>query len=288
MDLLIYIIVGVFPFFVLMALIAWDAKRRSKFSKLPFTDHILRPAGESLRLEVERLDEKIYDYLPTLAGSCVFIGMAASVWIKGWAVSSAAILIGLAIFVFSARRFWLVLKKRRNCYLGFLGERAVGEELNQLLIHGWRVYHDVLLEMKPGAKPFNIDHVVVGTGGVYAIETKTRRKPAGERGVKVVYDGRFLQFPWGPDDRSIGQATDRAIQLMRWLEKRFGTAVPVTPVIVLPGWSVERKAGNDIVVSGREVCQVFDGEHRKQMIDLKTTQAIVGLLEENCRTVGKY
>ena len=38
---------------------------------------------------------------------------------------------------------------------------------------GFAVFHDV-----PGDKAFNVDHVVIGPQGVFAVETKGRGKPA--------------------------------------------------------------------------------------------------------------
>ena len=55
-----------------------------------------------------------------------------------------------------------------------------------------KVYHDI-----PGNN-FNIDHVVVGPNGVFAVETEGRSKPNRGRGqsdATVVYDGRSLTFP---------------------------------------------------------------------------------------------
>ena len=54
---------------------------------------------------------------------------------------------------------------------GFAGERAVAEELNQLIRAGCYVFHDV-----PMAPYGNIDHVLVTPKGIYAVETKARRK----------------------------------------------------------------------------------------------------------------
>ncbi len=53
----------------------------------------------------------------------------------------------------------------RDCNLGFLGEQAVGEELNFLIADGWRVFHDVEFDKHPGQETFNVDHVVVGPEG---------------------------------------------------------------------------------------------------------------------------
>ncbi|MDQ3725872.1 MAG: NERD domain-containing protein [Actinomycetota bacterium] len=52
---------------------------------------------------------------------------------------------------------------------GAEGEEAVGQILEELAIDGWHVLHDVTFGRG------NIDHVAIGPGGVFAIETKSHR-----------------------------------------------------------------------------------------------------------------
>jgi hypothetical protein len=50
---------------------------------------------------------------------------------------------------------------------GAAGERAVGAVLAQLEDEGWRALHDISLGRG------NVDHVLVGPGGIFTIETKS-------------------------------------------------------------------------------------------------------------------
>ncbi|WP_373309716.1 nuclease-related domain-containing protein [Streptomyces tendae] len=50
---------------------------------------------------------------------------------------------------------------------GLEGERRVGAELNRLGRHGWRVLHSI-----PLATKVDIDHLLIGPGGVFSINTK--------------------------------------------------------------------------------------------------------------------
>jgi hypothetical protein len=52
---------------------------------------------------------------------------------------------------------------------GALGERLVAERLAELESEGWRVLHDVHW---PGRPKANLDHVLVGPGGVVVLDTK--------------------------------------------------------------------------------------------------------------------
>ncbi len=58
---------------------------------------------------------------------------------------------------------------RRIKRLAYDGEVAVGQELQYLTDHV--AFHDFQ------AGTFNIDHILVGASGVYAVETKARSKP---------------------------------------------------------------------------------------------------------------
>lgn len=76
--------------------------------------------------------------------------------------------------------------------LAYLAETAVGQELNQLMLKGYHVYHDF------PAEKFNIDHIVVGPAGIFAIETEARTKksnPHGKTNAEILHDGKSLQFP---------------------------------------------------------------------------------------------
>ncbi|MCU1515854.1 MAG: hypothetical protein JWQ75_575 [Pseudarthrobacter sp.] len=52
---------------------------------------------------------------------------------------------------------------------GAVGERIVADRLSQLIPHGWYLLHDVHW---PGRPKANLDHVLVGPGGVVVVDTK--------------------------------------------------------------------------------------------------------------------
>jgi hypothetical protein len=183
-----------------------------------------------------------------MAGLVTLQGVPASlgVWI-------AVVAIAFVASVWSAYRLWKVINLRRRIRLGFEGERHVGEALNQLMLAGYRVFHDFLITDKPRGLR-NIDHIVIGRNGVFAIETKTRRKVKGEDGAKVTLLDNALQFPWGLDQRDLTQAQVDAAWLAEWLSKMSREPVKVGPILVLPGWFVDRRSKPLVtVLSGSEV-----------------------------------
>jgi hypothetical protein len=237
-----------------LGLIHW--KNRKK--RLPFTQKILRPPGESLRLRLIELDEKLNErliqlflwaYSPlVMAGLVALQGVRPStgVWIAIVAIAAIA-------SIWSAYRLWTVINLRRRIRLGFEGERHVGETLNQLMLVGYRVFHDFLITDKPRSIR-NIDHVVIGPNGVFAVETKTRRKVKGENGANVTVLDSALQYPWGLDQRDLAQAQQDAGWLAEWLSKMSSEPVKVGSILVLPGWFVDRRSKPVVtVLSGSEV-----------------------------------
>jgi Nuclease-related domain len=93
--------------------------------------------------------------------------------------------IAVAALLYAGWRFRVIRKQVRQLRQGRDGERVVGQFLERLREGGGQVFHDI-----PG-EGFNLDHVVISTHGIYAIETKTLSKPWPE--AKVVVEGDVLK-----------------------------------------------------------------------------------------------
>jgi nuclease-like protein len=141
---------------------------------------------------------------------------------------------GLAavLVVYAAFRFVRTAKQLDNLKLGRDGERAVAQYLEWFRTAGFFVFHDIPNE---GA---NIDHVILGTRGLFTIETKTLSKPLrGECKVRVA-GGQVLLNGTPLDRNPIVQSKAQA----RWLSTFLAEAqfkAFVQPVVVFPGWFVE-------------------------------------------------
>jgi hypothetical protein len=101
-----------------------------------------------------------------------------------------------------------IRRKLQQLRLGRDGERAVGQYLERLREGGGQVFHDI------PADRFNLDHVVISTHGIYAIETKTWTKPWPKATITVDGD-KLLVAGRVPDRNPIEQASAAA----RWLEQ---------------------------------------------------------------------
>jgi hypothetical protein len=250
-------------------------RARSRQDRAPFPDNtrLLRGPGESHRQRLAALDEQALNLallflgLPAI-GYGALLHLAARL-APGFPISSALLIwLGLAgllaAFYLGARRLIPLIDRRRNTQLGHFGERVVAEHLEPLKAAGYRVFHDLPAAdtSASGAAPARdsastIDHVVVGPAGVFAIETKTRRKGRARVGFmahEIIFDGDALAYPWGEDRHGLDQAHRQAEWLARHLANQTGRAVPVHALLVFPGWSILRKGRGPVhVLSPREL-----------------------------------
>lgn len=235
-----------------------EEKRRSKS---PFKEKLLRPAGESLRLRIEEIHSDLMECGMALSMVVAVTGIFLFAFQTKEMVLNIGIWTGLAIAGCFVGGFqWKKLRKHRedlrNYRLGFDGERYVAEKLGELVPQGYRVYHDFVFDMKPGGEStnFNIDHVVIGPAGVFAVETKTFRQPnaelaKGDKGHEVTIRGEWMIFPGNRKRREpLDQARRNAQDLSKWLTGSSSETVGVTPVVAMPGWFVKEESACDVRV----------------------------------------
>lgn len=149
--------------------------------------------------------------------------------------------LGVVLIAIGCRDF----KKHLSYLIGAEGERSVGRTLDELKGHGWCVLHDALPEKESKA---NIDHVLIGPTGVYAVETKHWQKERG-KDVQIAWDRKQLHFQFrdggrtpckfGPD--TVRQAESSAQRLSEALKRETGREWPVRGALLFPGWYVRRE-----------------------------------------------
>jgi hypothetical protein len=256
-------------------------KRQREFSRAPFKELQRRPAGETIRIKLEALDDKINDEtLGLILFPLLLILGLPVLHPKDFITPVLFFVISAGSSAFFGVRLFKLLRSRTNYRLGFEGERFVGEELSRLIVLGFEIYHDVPFD------GFNIDHVLVGPRGVFVVETKTRRKPVNESGnikFQVQFDGKFLQWPWGADSYGIEQAKNNVKTLATWLNSAAGENVWATPILTLPGWLVERKVPSDAihVLNPKEIYQVCSTYPEK--LTEPQIRRICHQLDQKCR-----
>jgi hypothetical protein len=108
---------------------------------------------------------------------------------------------------------------------GAVGERRTARLLGRLERHGWAVLHDLVV---PGSRA-NIDHLAIGPGGVFVIDSKLysgklHLAPGGS-----LWHGRY---PMAPVLRAVRFEADQAAQVLAT------TGVEVVPLVAVHGAQV--------------------------------------------------
>jgi hypothetical protein len=278
-----------FPFYVLVLCVpaaGWlfslwrERNRQNAAAKMPFADLRRRPAGESLRLELEKLDEKVDEWLVVLA--CVPVILAVGLTFQPAQTPATIIsffLVAAVITAIAHRKLRPIIIRRRDYLLGYQGERYVAEELNLLMADGFHVFHDV---------PFgnyNIDHVLVGPSGVFIVETKARRKPLvnGEHRYEVEFDGSALLYPSARDSDALDQVRRNRDSFSKWISSATADRITAYGILTIPGWYVKRSRLSDVVVLNPKEVRGFVLAHDSSPTSPTVIQRACHQLEEKCR-----
>lgn len=259
--------------------------RRSR--RNPLTRNLLRQPGHSLR---EQREDQIYDLLAYVAvGSALPLMLFALYQARltgstssptpniGVYVAVGCVTLGLLIW-----RIFRSVHRLRDLGLGLEAEVAAGQELNCLMSDGYFVFHDV-----PGSKAFNVDHVLVGPTGLFAVETKGRGKAVTKNGnghVVEVSEDRLV-FPGWTETAPLAQARLNAEWLGQWLTSAVGERIDAKPVLVIPGWYIERKRPCDVAVVNETNAKPYFRGQRANKLSEKLVKQIVHQLDARCRDV---
>lgn len=260
--------------------------------KSPITRDLLHPPGHSLREQMDDLSGRVNDdliwliALPPMVGAAFAMQIAFDGEVRAWRLSWLYGLTIIACIVIVTRRIFRKSAEMDRLRAGYDAEMAVGQELDQLMCQGARIFHDVPCEH------FNIDHVVVAPHGVFAVETKGYTKQvqddgkSGKASATVVFDGSELKFPAWVTQGPLKQAERQAQWLSKWLSSATGDAHSALPVLALPGWFVDRQGRGKVrVFSGRELNGLLKAQGAVPLSPEQFTRA-VHQLDQRCRTVA--
>jgi len=273
----IYLLFPGLPFLILF-LQTRIVKRRRAASRLPLFE-MRRPAGFSLQ---ERSDAQ-WDRV-TFGITCVMLTAIAPalIYVAGASIWPALVL-GFIFCPLSLHQLWRDWQPMPNYRLGLLGEQTTGGVLDSLRRDDARVFHDLVISEHGHTR--NIDHLVIGPSGFLCIETKARRKKQEVPGDDWVihFDGERIQFPDGYQDTS---AIAQTLWNAQWLRRRAhqltgGDIIPVIPVLVYPGWMIDRKGRGAVgVVNHNELRQLIPV--RGPEISPRSLQILTDWLEREC------
>jgi hypothetical protein len=283
-------------------------KRRSqaaRHERPPLRTKILRPPGYSLTCRIDGLAEKLT--LPVMQAVCAgaLLGLTGSVFyplMEGLVLRrftlaeirlqpQSYIWLSLAVWTLSALAWGIgsfiqagkIYDNIRNCRLGLRGEQAVAEALADCTISaaGYIAFHDV-----PGDGAWNVDHIVVGPGGIFVLETKARSRRKTKREQpdhEVWFDGESLQFPWCIDRGAAWQAERNAEWVRGFISGFAPKGILVHPVIVIPGWYVKTEGRYTVKAMNAKYLVTGYLPSFERRFSLEELQGVIRRFDERCR-----
>jgi hypothetical protein len=141
-----------------------------------------------------------------------------------------AVRLSLVVGALAAVAAGWVLRFRPNpdaiaCRRGAAGERRTARLLSPLERHGWVVLHDLAV---PGSRT-NLDHLVIGPGGVFGIDSKQYRGRLQLDPTGRLWHGRY---PLAPAVRAASWEADQAARVLP------DPGMAVLPVVAVHGGQV--------------------------------------------------
>jgi len=261
----------------------WGYKVQRSGRRNPLARNLLRSPGQS---RLEKIDELRWDVAATMGIGTLPAPVMLAVYLEAWASLGERpgwLLAAVCALLFVVLQSWAMLKLfaalglLRRLRLGHEAELAVGQELNDLARLGYRAFHD--LSFDDGRH--NVDHVLVGPGGVFLLETKGRE---GKGSRALLYNGEALEFPGWEERKPLLQAVSLASRVQGWLSFAVGETVRVQAVLVLPGWSVVRVPGEGIpVLGGGEIGAFFSALAPQAPLSGAQIERIAKQLDRRCR-----
>ena len=196
---------------------------------------VRRRAGESVSEERER---RVYDKLPVIVFLpftfwCVFL-------VTKLQQSNAVLrqplfwlIFAIILSILSVISFMRLLHVARRFNRGERGERHVADVLEELRSNGYRPIHDIV------GDGFNVDHVLVGPAGVFAIETKFR---SGQGEITFQNDETLIVGGFPEEKDSLKQARGSAKAVSQLIAENCARREWVTPIVVFVGdWKIRNE-----------------------------------------------
>jgi hypothetical protein len=209
-------------------------QRKQTEKRSPFKAAPLRTPGQSIN---DQMDDILWnDFLLWLLMPVVFVVVALREWYR-WFTNAPPhpildSIMAVILIVIAAFKFVVIKRRMEELNLGRKGELVVGQLLEEARKLDYRVFHDIV------GRDYNIDHALVGPGGVFSVETKSISKP--RRGkTEIHYDGeKVLINGIQPERDPIIQCKAEARELRNLIAEMTGRKYAVQPILVYPGWFV--------------------------------------------------
>ena len=204
-----------------------------------------RIQGESLQRKIRDLEFSYYEIvlMPVYFGILTVLSWLISTGIMPVNYTFAIVFTIITIFISiqSYKKYQKISYTLSKYRMGLEGERYVGEMLNKISSDTIKVFHDI-----PGDR-FNVDHIIVSTRGVFAIETKHYDRTKGHEFFfdgnmieRMEKDGRRFRCP-----KLLPQMEGEARFIHDEIKQRTNLDIPVIKVAILIGCYIHTPAESD-------------------------------------------
>lgn len=268
-------------FVFMLAAKSWHLIARSMGAHPSFPDVIMREAAQRFRDELETLSRKQSTYLGaglmfgfifavahTFEAHQLFAGYPA--WQLHVVLATLLAAAGFALYrLVRLVRQWREVRFLRDANI------AVGHSLQHIAVGHGRVFHDV-------ATPAGVvDHVIVGPGGIYAINVVAHQAMRRE---SVKLTDRALRFK--PDGKtvSIADIASKTTRLEQELRDLLKISVRVRSVIAVPGWHAEAQSGDGhLFVNERNLPMLHGWRSEADYLMNEDVQTLQQHLTKSCK-----
>lgn len=140
----------------------------------------------------------------------------------------------------------------RSWRVGADGEESVGARLEKLRTDGWQLLHSVPV----GKRDSDIDHVLIGPGGVFTLNTKTHPKAN-------IWVGRTTVMVNGHKQPYLRNSRFEADRAAKLLSHAVGRTVDVTPALVfltdtfLPNVTIKDRPEDVLILDRLDIPRYF-------------------------------
>ena len=234
----------------------WHLVARSMNAHPNFPDTIMREAAQRFRDQLEALSRQQSTYLGASL-MFVFIFIVAHTFeaqqlFEGYPAWQLYVLLATLLAAAGFALYRLVHTIREWRQVRFLRDAniAVGHSLQRIAVGHGRVFHDV---PTPAGV---VDHVIVGPGGIYAINVVAHR--AMRRESVQLADGELRFSPDGTTI-SIADIAAKTTRLEQDFRELLKNSVRVRSVIAVPGWHADSQPSNGSLVVNERTLPMLRG-----------------------------
>jgi hypothetical protein len=172
--------------------------------------------------------------------------------------------------------FKLIKNKKNllNYKKGTDGEKLVGQYLDEMRDEKTKVFHDLLVPNK-----FNIDHLVICTKGIYAVETKNYSQK------NIAYRNHSLVLSNYTNTKILKQISAQKIFLENLIKTKINFNYPVTPILIFPEHFIEKNNFYEAKKDGfwilnEKVISIFI-QNEPEMYTLEEVEKLSSIIKNN-------